>query len=388
MSTKPILIVDDEVNVLASLTRLLTEENLENIKTAQSGQEALEIIKNTPDLALIISDFHMAGMNGIELLSQVRESHPDITRVLLTGAADLGMALEAVNKGNIFRFLLKPCATDILLGAVKDGLRQNELINSEHELLSKTLNGSIKVMIDILAVVSPGIFSQASRLRTLARELSAELQFHDRAWEIELAALLSQIGAVTIPKTILEKWKHDEFLDDAETKIIRSIPRMGKILINNIPRMENIAEAVGYQNCTYHGQISPDVPTGENIPILARIIKIIIDYERLTEKAHSPIAAYHAMIIREAEYDPEILAVFRAKVINNDNHPSPKSVRGEKEIVVDDLKIGMVISRDIMDKNGIMIVAHGTVISNVLRYKLVNYFRYQAISQPVFIEGI
>jgi YesN/AraC family two-component response regulator len=97
MSIKPILLVDDEVNVLSSLSRSLGEEEFEMIKTAQNGQEALEIIKNTPGLALIVSDYRMPGMNGIELLAQARKEFSDVTRILLTGAADLEMALDAIN---------------------------------------------------------------------------------------------------------------------------------------------------------------------------------------------------------------------------------------------------------------------------------------------------
>ena len=175
MSAKSILLVDDEVKVLYSLSRLLGDDEFAEVKIAQNGQEALELIKNTPDLAVVVSDYHMPGMNGIELLEKARENSPDITRILLTGAADLEMALDAVNRGNIFRFLIKPCASEIFLAAIKDGSRQNELIAAERELLSKTLSGSIKVMVDILAVLSPEIFAQAGRLRTLARDLAVAL---------------------------------------------------------------------------------------------------------------------------------------------------------------------------------------------------------------------
>jgi response regulator RpfG family c-di-GMP phosphodiesterase len=390
LNTKPILLVDDEVKVLYALSRSLSEEDFDDIKTAQNGPEALEIIKNTPGLAVIVSDYHMPGMNGIDLLAQVRQDFPDISRILLTGAADLEMALDAVNKGNIFRFLLKPCSTETFLAAIRDGLRQKELINTEHELLSKTLSGSIKVMIDILAVLSPGIFSQASRLRNMARELSSALHLEEQAWEIELAALLCQIGAVTIPRDILEKWQRGEILEEPEVKMIRSIPRMGKLLIKNIPRLENIAEAVGYQNCIYSGRTSIDDPTAEMIPLIARILKVIVDYDRLIEKAYSPSIAFQTMLIHEAEYDPNIMATFRIKVLHIENqasHQLSNALPGEKEIYIDGIRLGMVLSRDVIDKNDILIVSKGTVITTVLMYKIINYFRSQAISEPVYIES-
>ena len=391
MSAKPILLVDDEVKVLNSLSRSLAEEGFADIKIAQSGQGALETVKSTHDLALIVSDYHMPGMNGIELLEQMRKNSPDVTRILLTGAADLEMALDAVNKGHIFRFLLKPCESEILVTAIQDGLRQNELINAERELLSKTLSGSIKVMIDILAVLSPGLFAQAGRLRDLARGLVGALHLEEQAWEIELAALLSQIGAVTVPRNIVNRWQRGELLEDPETKMVRSIPHTGKLLIKNIPRLENIAEAVGYQSCIYKGQSTIDAPTSDKIPLIARILKVIVDYDRLLEKTGDSTIAFHSLLIHESEYDPDILGAFRLQVLHMDNqadHRLSGALKGEKEINIEALRLGMMLTRDVIDNNGILVVSKDTVVTDVLKYKLINYFRFHAIEGPVYIESV
>jgi response regulator RpfG family c-di-GMP phosphodiesterase len=389
MTNETILLVDDEVNVLSSLSRTLYEEDYGEILNAQNSLEALEIVKKTPGLSLVISDFHMPGMNGIDFLVEVRNLSPDTTRVLLTGAADLDMALNAVNKGNVFRFLLKPCPADVLIGAVKDSIRYNQLILGERELLSNTLNGSIKVMIDILEVQNPFIFAQASRLRKQAHNLAIALHLEAQSWEIELAALLSQIGAVTIPQeTLLKQIKGSE-LNDSDREMIASIPGMGRQLIKNIPRMESVAEAVGDQNCTYVSRFSPGSPFGKDIPIISRILKIIMDYDRFRETLHTSIAAIEAMQARESEYDPIFLDVFFTKVLNIDELMASRATKpkiGEKQIFVDDLKIGMVIARDVNDKKGILIVAKGTLITEVLMYKLMNYFRSQSIVAPIFIE--
>jgi response regulator RpfG family c-di-GMP phosphodiesterase len=300
------------------------------------------------------------------------------------------MSLEAVNRGNIFRFLLKPCDSETFLTAIQDGFRQSELIHAERELLSKTLSGSIKVMVDILGVLSPSVFAQASRLRTLAREIATALNLLEQSWEIELAALLSQIGAVTIPRDILKRWQEGGFLTESETKMIRSIPQMGRALIKNIPRLENIAAAVGHQTCVYGGPNNPDVPAGENIPQIARILKVIIDYDRLIEKTSDPAIAFQTLLIHESEYDPDILAILRFLTSRPDlqsyrvSHP----VKGEKEIYIEGLKVGMVLTRDVVDRNGALIVSKDTSVTEVLKYKLLNYFRAQAIEGPVYIESV
>jgi response regulator RpfG family c-di-GMP phosphodiesterase len=386
-----ILLVDDEIKVLSSLARSLDEEDFGDIKTAQNALEALTVIKDTPGLAVVISDYHMPGMNGIDFLVQARNISPDTTRILLTGAADLEMAVNAVNRGSVFRFLIKPCPADVFVEAVKDGIRYNQLIIGERELLSKTLNGSIKVMVDILSLQNPAVFTQAARLRKMGQKLAIALQIEEQSWEIELAALLCQIGAVTIPREILDKWQIGTVLKENEMDMIRAIPRTGRQLITNIPRMERIAEAVGYQDCTFMARIHPDSPMAEKIPIIARILKLIVDFDRINERTHDTSATIQMLLQHEFEYDPRILRVFRTKVLKSDESSAGRlsiAVMGEKGIDVVDLRLGMVLTRDILDRNDILIVAKGTAITEVLLYKLANYSHSQGLIEPVFIESI
>jgi response regulator RpfG family c-di-GMP phosphodiesterase len=272
---------------------------------------------------------------------------------------------------------------------VKDALRYNQLILSERELLTKTLNGSIKVMIDILEAQSPIIFSQSTRLRKLAHNLAEALELKDQMWEIELAALLSQIGAVTIPQDLLFKNLQGKELFDSEREMINSIPRMGRQLIMNIPRLEMVAEAVGDQNCTFTKKSDPKLPSGKDIPVISRILKIVMDYDRFRSNLLSSVAAINAMKAKEYEYDPQIFSVFCTEVLQIDEqlaYYATKPNIGEKQIYVDDLKTGMVLARDVIDRNGILIVARDTIITEVMLYKLINYFRSQALVAPIFIE--
>ena len=390
MITETILLVDDEAKILSSLSRELLEEDICEIRTAQSGGEALELINDIPNLAVIISDYHMPGMNGIDFLVKAREIVPDVTRIILTGAADLTMAVDAVNRGNIFRFLLKPCPSDVFINTIKDGIKQYRLITAEKVLLSRTLNGSIKVMIDILAAMDPDVFAQATRLRNLSRDLAKAMQLDQQSWEIELAALLCRIGAVTIPKEVLDKVRMGLVLDEQSQRMLRSVPKISRQLISNIPRLENIAEAVGYQDCTYTGRINADAPTGESIPLVARILKVIVDYDRFQDNTYSSAAAFQALKQRESEYDPNILEIFRGKVLRVGVSSSGKVINnlaGEKEIYIEDLKTGMVLAKDIVDHNSTLVVARGTVITEVLKYRLINYFHSQSIIEPIMIES-
>ncbi len=132
-----ILFVDDEANILDGYKRHLRKQF--RIETALGGEQGLAAVVNQGPYAVIISDLRMPGMDGIQFLSRVREISPDSVRMMLTGHADLENAMEAINKGNIFRFLTKPCMPAVLALVLEAGIEQYRLVMSEKELLEKTL---------------------------------------------------------------------------------------------------------------------------------------------------------------------------------------------------------------------------------------------------------
>jgi DNA-binding NtrC family response regulator len=210
MEKTKILLVDDEENVLSGYKRNL-RTNFE-VFTAQGGNAGIaEIHKNGP-FAVVVSDFKMPEMNGNDFLSHVRQVAPDTVRMMLTGYADLPTTIDAVNKGNIFRLLTKPCSTEKLKDTINDGIKQYMLITAEKELLNKTLKGSIKVLIDILSTVNPTAFSRASRFQKFIPTICNLLSIENK-WELEISVLLSQIGLVTLPPDLLEKKYSGQVID-------------------------------------------------------------------------------------------------------------------------------------------------------------------------------
>lgn len=133
--TEKILFVDDETNILQAIQRQLRKRF--DLATAEGGDEALRILKEQGPFAVIISDMRMPNMNGVELLALVKELHPDTVRLMLTGNADQETAMEAVNSGQIFRFLTKPCPPATLITALALALSQYRLITAERSSCKK-----------------------------------------------------------------------------------------------------------------------------------------------------------------------------------------------------------------------------------------------------------
>ena len=158
-----ILFVDDDQRILDAFRRQLGERYA--VHTAVGPEEGLQAISKAGPYAVVVSDMRMPGMDGIAFLKRVRSQSPCSVRVMLTGHADLATAVEAVNEGNIFRFLSKPCRPDVMSSVLDSAIEQYRLQTLERDLLEKTLRGSINVLTEILSLVNPVAFGRASRVR-------------------------------------------------------------------------------------------------------------------------------------------------------------------------------------------------------------------------------
>lgn len=385
-----ILIVDDEPNILSALTRELNTFQYYDIVTANDGIEAIELLRTTPNVALIISDYRMPRMDGISFLLEAQEICPDATRMILSGVADLEMATNAINLGQIFRLLLKPCATDTLIASVKAGIRQYELVTSERDLLQNTLKGSIKILTDLLAAINPESFTQSTRVSALTRKFATALGLSN-AWELELAGALCRIGCVTIPPEVLESWMKGRILDENQYRMIDSVGKIGHHLLRNIPRLEKIAEGIFYQATPFQpgSHLSSNSLSGTDIPIIGRILKIVIDYDRFMTIDPNTKAALTRLASQGKEYDPDLLKSFREIIVSNNDNGKTSTAKKEPalfEVSIDEVKPGMVIMGHVFDKKGRLLIGSGTLVTDIIKLRLANYNNIYGLDQTLLVR--
>ena len=269
--TRRVLLVDDEPKVLSALRRQLRSRF--DIVTAVGGAEGLETLQSEGPFAVIISDMRMPEMDGIAFLQKAEDVSRDTVRMMLTGNADQETAVKAVNEGRVFRFFTKPCSTEILAPGIEAALEQHRLITAERDLLQKTVSGSIKVLVDVVRLVDQDIIGDTDLLRTLARDTAKALKLKN-AWQVEMAATLSQIGKLTIPADVMAKVRSGEPLTDTEQDIVDRAPEVSRDLIGNIPRLEAIGEIAYYRGKNFDGSGFPrDDKRGADIPLGARILR-------------------------------------------------------------------------------------------------------------------
>ena len=364
--TEKILCVDDDPNVLQGYQRHLCRQF--HIETALGGKEALEVIASAGPFAVIVSDMRMPEMDGIQLLTAAKQRAPDSVRMMLTGHADQETAIEAVNEGNIFRFLTKPCAPETLIKALTAGIEQYRLVTAEKVLLEKTLHGAIKVLTGVLSLANPTAFGHASRVRRLVQKLCKQLKV-EHPWQFEVAAMLSQIGCVTVPPNTLNKIYYGRTLAAHESQMLDGHPAVGRDLVANIPRLEAVANIIAYQQKRFDGSgIPSDSVAGKEIPLGARILKVAIDFDTLK---WGGLADLDAIIeLRECSqwYDPGVLAALGAIV----GFEESLQIR---EVTVKDLRTYMIVADDVTTVDGTLLVGRGQEVTPALRQRLRNFER-------------
>ena len=369
-----ILLVDDDRNLLNSLVRGLRKHFL--IKTALGPEEGLKILSGKGRFAVIVSDLRMPVMDGIQFLSKAKTISPDSVRIILTGNADLQNAIEAVNKGSIYRFLTKPCPSHLLRGVLKQAVEQYRLVTAEKELLEKTLKGSVKVLSELLSLVNPEAFGKSSRIKLYASDVAKHLNI-SHIWRIETAAMLSQIGCVTLSEEIIRKIHQGRELTKEETDRFEAHPKIGSQLLSHIPRMEEIAEIIACQDRHFDGKGQIQDPRkGENIPLGARILKVVLDFDALESKGLSKDDALKELVRREGWYDPQVLSALKAIW-------GVKKKYVIRDMSVDKLRARMIFAEDVETLGGQLLISRGQEVTLALKERLRNFAAGAGVREPI-----
>ncbi len=383
MSNK-ILCVDDDANILAGFQRNLRKQFTLDI--AVGPEEGLKAIDTNGPYAVVVADMQMPGMNGIQLLTKIEKSSPDTVRLMLTGNADQKTAVDAVNEGHVFRFLTKPCAPEVLAMALEAGLKQYRLVTAERELLERTLNGSVKLLTDTLSMTDPDAFGRAQQLRDHMRRFAEHFKI-TQTWELELAAMLSPIGYLAMPASVLQRSRDGMTLSGPEKDMLARVPETGANLLANIPRLETVAQIVRYQQKHFDGSGQPaDAVTGEEIPIGARVLKVLNDLLTLEARKMPRFKALESLRHCTGHYDPKVLesvAAFFDLSLESEISPVPEP----RPVSLKELQVGQYLTGGIKTRDGNLIVPSGTIISQVHLEKLRNFAQLSGLIEPIMVAS-
>ncbi|MBN2282064.1 MAG: response regulator [Candidatus Marinimicrobia bacterium] len=373
---KRVLFVDDDENVLNGYKRFY--KRMYDIVTTAKPADAIRIVKNTgEDFAVVVSDMNMPEINGIELLTEVKKLAPDTVRIMLTGNAELNLAIMAVNQGNIFRFLTKPCAQENFVKAIDDAIELHRLIKSEQELLEKTLYESVKVLTDLLGIVNPKVFFRINRLLTIVDAFLQNYYFPEK-WQLRIATMLSLIGCITVPEEVVERVYSNDKVASEELEMYETHPEIAYNLLKKIPRMDKIATIIKNQNKLYSEYKEEDEnSSGYYVHLGSQILKVLLDYEKLLDKGVSCRCAVAMMAKKIGHYNVSLLESMKnIKFLDN----GLKKIH--KQINISELQVGMILDADVMSKNGNLLAPRNLEINDHMLQRLKNFSKRIGVNEP------
>ncbi len=377
MSEYRVLFVDDEPNVLDGIRRSLRKEFV--LETANGGHEALEKLTTNGPYAVVVSDQRMPQMDGVTLLSEVQKHWPNTVRVMLTGNADLDTAVQAINLGSIYRFLLKPAQTETLVLTVRDAIRQYQLVQAEKELLEGTLRGSVNVLAEVLSLVNPTSFGQSLRIRDVVAHMAEKLELPDK-WLYELAALLSQLGCINLDEGMIKRFYAGDKLDKQEMDRWRAHPTAGAEMLKKIPRLEDVAEMVRMQMDPFREDVhDPEVRKRYRIQIGGHLLAISLTYDRMLLRGMESEQAIQALRIQPSLFNPafvNLLADYTAADLE------PTILR---QVKVSQLVVGMVLNEDVLAQNGMLLAARNTLVTQTLLQRLDAFATTIGVQEPISV---
>jgi len=305
---KKILCVDDEESILKGFQLHLRKGF--DLFTANSGEDGLRVFDEEGGFAVVLSDMRMPGIDGAAMLSAIKERNADVVTMLLTGHADFESAMSAVNDGNVFRMLSKPCPPERLIHSLYAGLRQHELIVGEKVLLEQTLKGAVDALSQALATAKPLFFGRAQRVCRLAGELADRLEEPNK-WRIEVASIFSQIASITLPEAISEDVYHKRELSKEVQEIVGRFPEVTEQMLEKIPRLEEVREIIGKIDLQPRFEIADE----GGIRRAASIIKVALDFDHYEELGYEKAVVVETLRGREKYYDPEVLKLYSTSTL-------------------------------------------------------------------------
>lgn len=404
-----VLVVDDEEIIRTALSESLRREGYD-VMMAGDGESGLKILEDK-SFSVILTDQLMPGMNGLEFLERTRVVQPDATRVLITGVPNLGTVIDSINKGEIFRFIVKPWLREELLATVRNGVQRFETLRQNQELQAKTqiankelarqltriaeqnlqlenlnaalhrnLNQSVQLCLKTIEAYWPVLSNQARRVQELCRTMAETLDLPPAQRHVlDIASLLHDIGLIGVPRDLLRKWRmQPDSLNDAEVAQIEHHPVLGQQLVGFVDNLADVGRTIRAHHEHFDGTGYPDRLYNDNIPWLARLLAIAVGYATFPNEDGAPdyIRANSGFA-----YDPEAVRAFFRSL------PHASLPRRRREVLLSELRPGMILAEGIYSASGLLLMSQGQKLSEPYIDKLRNHDRVNPINHSLIVFG-
>ncbi|MBI1842893.1 MAG: response regulator [Verrucomicrobia bacterium] len=414
-SPPSLLVVDDEAAIRMVLSETFLAEGYE-VATAADAFEALEILTRR-SFSAILSDNHMPRMQGLDFLARARALQPNASRILITGIVDLETLLAAINRGEIYRFVIKPWVREELLATIRNAAQRHDLLAQNQNLLEETqklnvrlgrlnvelerqlqreleqnrsldrlnqaltanLRRSVALSLHTLETFYPTLGNRAKQVLEHCRNMSKTLQLSpaDQA-TLEIAAQLHDVGLLGVPRELIKRWQRSPAsLNDVEIGLIKNHPVHGEEMVNFMDQLESVGKVVRAHHEHFDGSGYPDRISGDAIPWLSRLLAVAIAFVETEKRGDEALIAVKRM--SGGRLDPEAVRMFLR------SHPSNSVIRGQREVLLSELAPGMTLAQGVHASNGLLLIPEGQTLSRLYIDKLFSHHRVNPIKQSLLV---
>jgi len=341
-----VLFVDDEVNILKALQRLLRGEPM-NVLTASRPEQAIELLERE-EIEVVVSDQRMPAMSGVDMLSMIRERNPDIVRMMLTGYTEMKIAVEAINRGEIFRLITKPWNDDELKATLRQAFDHHDLKREIKRLnqvtreqnfklqdMNKNLEANVRKRTLQLAEKNDALRTgYVQTVRALAEAIDAKDAYtrghservgvyasriarqaglrKEMIERVYISGILHDVGKIGIPDAIITKPAR---LTKDEYDEIKKHPEIGARILEPVEFLSDVVPCVRHHHEWFDGSDSgyPYRLSGDQIPLPSRIILVADTLEAMTSNRPYRSALPLDVVVRElhkysgSQFDPQVV---------------------------------------------------------------------------------
>jgi response regulator RpfG family c-di-GMP phosphodiesterase len=413
--SKTILVVDDEPRILSALKELLERQGYHVVATgdATGGLAALQKRR----FGVVISDHLMPDMSGLDFLVECQRIQPEASRVLVTAVLSLPTLVDAINKGEIYRFIAKPWLREELLATVRNAVNRHELLTQNQRLLaesselnhrltdansayakqiiqleaqshsldvanqelSRSYDHSLELCSRILATYDPYLAGQTQAIATVARQMCGSEHFSEEERHVlKTSAWICDLGLIGVSREVLRSFRREPAsLTERELAGIHSHPIYSQTLAAHLDNRSQVGETIRAHHERFDGTGYPDGLVGQAIPWTARCLAVAVWF---VECGRPPAQALEEVASQAGKaLDPEAVRLFRATTHLS---PLPRCVR---EIMLDDLSPGMVLAGGLYSPHGMLLVGEGQSLSSGTISKIRSHNLMTPITQRLLV---
>jgi CheY-like chemotaxis protein len=369
-----IMVVDDQPANLKLMEGMLKRQGYV-VRTFPRGRMALEAAsKELPDLILL--DITMPEMSGFEVCERLKADKKlaSIPVIFLSALSETEDKVKAFQSGGV-DYITKPFQFEEVQARVEIHIQLKRARQAERDLLEKTLNGVIRTLAGLVHMTGPALSARSEAIRAVVSHIGTRSAVED-LWQYDLAATLCLIGCISLPPEVFERAYAGEILSADEEQMFRAHPENGARLLDNIPRLENVAEMIRLQQTTGTAASTSTSKRG------ACMLRIALEIDRQRLKTASYISAVGRVRAILRGFPEEMLLALESYV-------PPEAACDIKRLQVSSLRALMILEADVMTIQGdFMIVQKGTTLNDVLIERIGNFEKVRGIRQPVPVRVI